>query len=114
MDADLCLDVLFSTPPVAIATARLLTQALSNTVTSNQNLVAALWETYLSLPEDQVILMYVSRLFFFRGVPFLPELRPDETSSKLISRLLATPDVRTLLTTLIFILNCIHGSRKRT
>jgi ataxin-10 len=61
MDADLCLDVLFPTPPVAIATARLLTQALSNTVTSNQNLVAALWETYLSLPEDQVILMYVSR-----------------------------------------------------
>lgn len=30
------------------------------------------------------------------------------------SRLLASPDVRTLLTTLIFILNCIHGSRKRT
>jgi hypothetical protein len=44
---------------VAIITARLLTQALSNIVTSNQNLVAALWETYLSLPEDQVVLMYV-------------------------------------------------------
>lgn len=46
---------------VAITTARLLTQALSNIVTSNQNLVAALWETYLSLPEDQVVLMYVRR-----------------------------------------------------
>ncbi|KAF6761575.1 spinocerebellar ataxia type 10 protein domain-containing protein [Ephemerocybe angulata] len=72
--------------PESIATARVLTQALSNIVTSNQNLVAALWETYLGLPEDQVVLI----------------------------RLLASPDVRTLLTTLIFILNCIHGSRRRT
>ncbi|KAJ2934873.1 hypothetical protein H1R20_g2233, partial [Candolleomyces eurysporus] len=61
-------------------------RAVRSLLTSNQNLVAALWETYLSLPEDQVILI----------------------------RLLASPDVRTLLTTLIFILNCIHGSRKRT
>lgn len=30
------------------------------------------------------------------------------------SRLLGSPDSRTLLTTLIFILNCIHGSSKRT
>lgn len=54
---------------VAITTARLLTQALSNIVTSNQNLVAALWETYLSLPEDQVVLMYVRRtpVFFCHG-----------------------------------------------
>lgn len=59
---------------VAIATARLLTQALSNIVTSNQNLVAALWETYLSLPEDQVILMYVRRT-----LPSLPGWTYDVT-----------------------------------
>ncbi|KAJ2919512.1 hypothetical protein MD484_g885, partial [Candolleomyces efflorescens] len=32
-------------------------RAVRSLFTSNQNLVAALWETYLSLPEDQVILM---------------------------------------------------------
>ncbi|KAF8967697.1 spinocerebellar ataxia type 10 protein domain-containing protein [Flammula alnicola] len=70
----------------SVATARVLTQALSNTVTANDALVARLWETYMNLPEDQVVLI----------------------------RLLGSPDARTLLTTLIFILNCIHGSRKRT
>ncbi|KAF8909342.1 spinocerebellar ataxia type 10 protein domain-containing protein [Gymnopilus junonius] len=69
----------------SVATARLLTQALSNTVTANDALVARLWETYMNLPEDQVVLI----------------------------RLLGSPDPRTLLTTLIFILNCIHGSKKR-
>ncbi|KAF8202194.1 spinocerebellar ataxia type 10 protein domain-containing protein [Pholiota molesta] len=70
----------------SVATARVLTQALSNTVTANDTLVARMWETYMNLPEDQVVLI----------------------------RLLGSPDARTLLTTLIFILNCIHGSRKRT
>lgn len=39
--------------------ARLLAQALSNIVTSNELLVARIWETYLGLPEDQVVVMYV-------------------------------------------------------
>ncbi|EAU90585.2 hypothetical protein CC1G_00969 [Coprinopsis cinerea okayama7 len=72
--------------PESTAVARFLTQTLSNIVTSNQTLVSSLWETYMNLPEDQVVLI----------------------------RLLAAHDDRTLLTTLIFILNCIHGSRKRT
>ena len=44
----------------AVATARVLTQALSNTVTANETLVARLWESYMNLPEDQVVLMCVS------------------------------------------------------
>ncbi|KAJ3517733.1 hypothetical protein NLJ89_g323 [Agrocybe chaxingu] len=71
--------------PKAMATARALTQALSNMVTTNDTLVATLWESYLNLAEDQVVLI----------------------------RLLGSPDAKTLLTTLVFILNCIHGSRKR-
>ncbi|PPQ62894.1 hypothetical protein CVT24_006292 [Panaeolus cyanescens] len=71
--------------PESIATARVLTQALSNTVTANDSLVSSLWETYVNLPEDQVVII----------------------------RLLGSPDARTLLTTLVFILNCIHGSRSR-
>lgn len=38
----------------------MLTQALSNTVTANESLVARLWESYMNLPEDQVVLMCVS------------------------------------------------------
>lgn len=67
-------------------TARTLTQALSNLVTSNEKLAQKLWKTYMNLPEDQVVLI----------------------------RLLTSPDPRTLLTTLVFTLNCVHGSRKRT
>ncbi|KAH9479488.1 Copper transport protein 86 [Psilocybe cubensis] len=74
----------------SVATARVLTQALSNTVTANDTLVASLWESYMNLPEDQVVLICQN------------------------SRLLGSPDERTLLTTLIFILNCIHGSKKRS
>ena len=44
---------------IAVATARILTQALSNTVTKNDPLVARLWESYMNLPEDQVVLMFV-------------------------------------------------------
>jgi hypothetical protein len=43
---------------LAVAIARTLAQALSNIVTSNEPLTAMLWETYMNLPEDQVILMY--------------------------------------------------------
>ncbi|PPR03220.1 hypothetical protein CVT26_008068 [Gymnopilus dilepis] len=83
----------------SVATARLLTQALSNTVTANDALVARLWETYMNLPEDQVVLMFICT--------------NGSRTEMQASRLLGSPDPRTLLTTLIFILNCIHGSKKR-
>ena len=37
----------------------MLTQTLSNLVTGNDTLMSSLWQTYLSLPEDQVVLLYV-------------------------------------------------------
>lgn len=45
--------------PIAIVTARVLTQALSNMVTANDPLIARLWESYMNLPDDQVVLMFV-------------------------------------------------------
>ncbi|RDB23860.1 Ataxin-10 [Hypsizygus marmoreus] len=68
-----------------VPVARMLAQTLSNMVTTNDPLMSRLWETYMNLPEDQVVLI----------------------------RLLGSPDPRTILTVLIFIQNCIHGSRKR-
>ena len=44
---------------IAISTARVLTQALSNMVTTNNSLIATLWGSYMNLPEDQVVLMFV-------------------------------------------------------
>ena len=38
----------------------MLAQALSNLVTSNEDLMTNLWELYTSLPEDQIIVLYVS------------------------------------------------------
>ncbi|KAH0582940.1 Ataxin-10 [Termitomyces sp. J132] len=70
----------------AVSVSRVLTQAISNMVTTNEALMSKLWETYLNLPEDQVVLI----------------------------RLLSSPDPRTVLTVFIFILNCIHGSRLRS
>ncbi|KAF8727186.1 hypothetical protein AX14_007502 [Amanita brunnescens Koide BX004] len=64
----------------------MLAQALSNVVTSNENLMTILWEFYTTLPEDQIILL----------------------------RLLSFPDHRVTLTVLVFILNCIKGSSRRT
>lgn len=43
----------------AIAIGRLLTQALSNIVTGRDDLMDQLWETYLNLSEDQVVIMCV-------------------------------------------------------
>lgn len=43
---------------LAIPVARTLAQALSNMVTINEPLLGKLWDTYMSLPEDQVVLMY--------------------------------------------------------
>lgn len=38
----------------------MITQALCNIVTANENLISQLWDTYLRLPEEQLILMYVN------------------------------------------------------
>ncbi|KAG6910234.1 hypothetical protein DXG01_012369 [Tephrocybe rancida] len=70
----------------SVSVSRVLAEALSNMVTTNEALMSKLWETYLNLPEDQVVLI----------------------------RLLTSPDPRTVLTVLIFILNCVHGSRMRS
>ncbi|KAJ7695081.1 spinocerebellar ataxia type 10 protein domain-containing protein, partial [Mycena rosella] len=69
----------------ATLVARVLAQALSNLVTGNNILVSKLWNTYMNLPDDQVVII----------------------------RLLSSPDPRTLLAALILILNCIDGSRTR-
>ncbi|KAF9258921.1 hypothetical protein L218DRAFT_876002 [Marasmius fiardii PR-910] len=66
--------------------ARLLTQALSNLVTGNDRLMSKLWETYLNLPEDQVVII----------------------------RLLSSTDTRITLAVFTLIENCIHESRART
>ena len=52
-------EFLFNFLSTAVATARVLTQALSNTVTANNVLVANLWEKYMNLSEDQVVFMSV-------------------------------------------------------
>ncbi|KAI3600513.1 ataxin-10-like protein [Moniliophthora roreri] len=70
----------------ALFAARLLTQTLSNLVTGNDALMSNLWETYLSLPEDQVVII----------------------------RLLSSADNRTLLAVLVLIKSCINDSRTRT
>ncbi|KAJ4473682.1 spinocerebellar ataxia type 10 protein domain-containing protein [Lentinula aciculospora] len=65
--------------------ARILTQMLSNIITGNGALISSLWETYLNLQEDQVMLI----------------------------RLLASPDNRILLAVLTMIVSCVHESRSR-
>lgn len=45
---------------LAISVARFLAQTLSNMVTANEVLMTKIWETYMNLPEDQVVLMYES------------------------------------------------------
>ncbi|KAF9074916.1 spinocerebellar ataxia type 10 protein domain-containing protein [Rhodocollybia butyracea] len=66
--------------------ARVLTQMLSNIITGNETLISRLWEMYLNLPEDQVVLI----------------------------RLLAAPDSRILLAVIVMIASCVHESRART
>lgn len=60
-------------------------QALSNIVTTNEDLTSRLWNTYLTLPEEQVILI----------------------------RLLGSPDHKTILSLLVLMVNCIHDSTER-
>ncbi|KAJ7626436.1 spinocerebellar ataxia type 10 protein domain-containing protein [Mycena polygramma] len=69
----------------AILVARVLAQALSNLVTGNGVLLPIIWNTYMNLPEDQVVLI----------------------------RLLSSPDPRTLVAALVLIMNAIDGSRTR-
>ncbi|KAJ7281931.1 spinocerebellar ataxia type 10 protein domain-containing protein [Mycena rebaudengoi] len=69
----------------AIFVGRVLAQALSNIVTGNEVLLSKLWNIYMDLPEDQVVLI----------------------------RLLSCPDPRTLLAAFILILNCVDASRSR-
>ncbi|KAG1746702.1 spinocerebellar ataxia type 10 protein domain-containing protein [Suillus paluster] len=64
---------------------RMAVQALSNIVTTNEDLTSRLWKTYLSLPEEQVVLI----------------------------RLLGSPDPKTILSLLILMVNCIHNSAQR-
>ncbi|EIM80460.1 uncharacterized protein STEHIDRAFT_125988 [Stereum hirsutum FP-91666 SS1] len=69
----------------AVLVTRILVQAISNIVTDNDNLRTKLWSSYLSVPEEQSILI----------------------------RLLASKDTRTLLSSVILILNCTHGSNEK-
>jgi len=43
--------------PTAFPSTRMTVQALSNIVTTNEDLTSRLWKTYLALPEEQVVLM---------------------------------------------------------
>lgn len=64
---------------------RMAVQALSNIVTTNENLTSRLWNIYLTLPEEQAILI----------------------------RLLGSPDHKTILSLLVLMVNCIHDSTER-
>ncbi|KIK61590.1 hypothetical protein GYMLUDRAFT_243286 [Collybiopsis luxurians FD-317 M1] len=75
-----------SSENIATFAARILTQMLSNIITGNETLISSLWETYLNLQEDQVVLI----------------------------RLLASPDSRILLAVMTMITSCLHESRSRT
>ncbi|EGN96577.1 hypothetical protein SERLA73DRAFT_124416 [Serpula lacrymans var. lacrymans S7.3] len=65
---------------------RILVQALSNIVTGNEELITTFWNCYTNLPEEQGIL----------------------------TRLIASPDPRTVLYTLVLIVNCIHENKQRS
>lgn len=64
---------------------RMLTQTLSNIITANNELMTKLWNIYLNLPEDQVVLI----------------------------RLLASPDEGTVLAVMVLILNCVYENKAR-
>ncbi|KDQ61580.1 hypothetical protein JAAARDRAFT_31036 [Jaapia argillacea MUCL 33604] len=68
------------------AVTRMLAQTLSNMVTANETLVSQLWDLYIGLPEEQNILI----------------------------RLLASPDDGSVVSTLVLVLNCIHGNNRRS
>ncbi|KAI0741534.1 spinocerebellar ataxia type 10 protein domain-containing protein [Daedaleopsis nitida] len=64
---------------------RMLTQALSNLITDNDQLAQTMWSTYMQMPDERNIL----------------------------TRLFASPDARTVSSAFVLVLNCIHGSVRR-
>ncbi|EPT01859.1 hypothetical protein FOMPIDRAFT_54085 [Fomitopsis schrenkii] len=71
--------------PETYPVTRMLVQTLSNLATGNDTIISRLWRTYLALPEEQLILL----------------------------RLLTSPDTKTVSSTLVFTLNCIHSNEER-
>ncbi|KIJ62027.1 hypothetical protein HYDPIDRAFT_30846 [Hydnomerulius pinastri MD-312] len=71
--------------PGSYTVTRMAVQTLSNMVTSNESLMSRLWETYMGLSEEQVVII----------------------------RLLGSPDARTILSLLVLLVNCIHESSER-
>ncbi|KAH7907262.1 spinocerebellar ataxia type 10 protein domain-containing protein [Hygrophoropsis aurantiaca] len=69
----------------SFAITRMTVQTLSNIVTKNEDLMTRLWDTYMNLSEEQAILI----------------------------RLLNSPDPKTVLSTIVLIVNCAHESRAR-
>ncbi|THH05258.1 hypothetical protein EW145_g4929 [Phellinidium pouzarii] len=76
---------LFTVDPKTSMTTRFLMQTLSNLVTSNEKLMQQLWGLYMTLPEEQNILI----------------------------RMLAHTDDRTVVVSLVFISNCLTDSHER-
>ncbi|KAF9648887.1 hypothetical protein BDM02DRAFT_3095712 [Thelephora ganbajun] len=64
----------------------LLIQSISNMVTGNEVLLTRFWDIWMNVPE----------------------------SLSVILRLLGSPDTRTILSALVLILNCVHGSVERS
>ncbi|KIP08818.1 hypothetical protein PHLGIDRAFT_68694, partial [Phlebiopsis gigantea 11061_1 CR5-6] len=71
--------------PKSLPITRMLAQTLCNLVTANESLMQQLWDCYLSLPEEQLVL----------------------------TRLLAVQDAVTTMSTFVLVLNCLHGSPLR-
>ncbi|KAF7794316.1 hypothetical protein EIP86_005450 [Pleurotus ostreatoroseus] len=69
----------------AFPATRMLVQTLSNLVTANEDLMNRLWNSYLALPEEQLILL----------------------------RLFSVPDARTVMSTFVLVLNCLDASPSR-
>ena len=43
---------------VALPVLRMIVQTLANLVTANEGLMTTMWECYMNLPEDELILLY--------------------------------------------------------
>lgn len=71
--------------PESFRVMRMAVQTLSNMVTANESLMTRLWDTYMNLPEEQAIFI----------------------------RVLSSPDPRTILYTLVLLVNCVHENSGR-
>ncbi|KAI0305904.1 spinocerebellar ataxia type 10 protein domain-containing protein [Multifurca ochricompacta] len=67
------------------AVTRMLVQTLSNLVSGNQELLHQFWAVHIRVPEEQSILV----------------------------RLLRSPDLRSIISVLVLLMNCIHNSYER-